>query len=65
MRNTGRAKEGWRGRNTGEERTNTNTRSLLEKNSSTFFFSNFPDSHGEYEMFRVRNCLGFSRNGQE
>jgi len=23
------------------------------RNSSTFFFSNFPVSHGEYDMFRI------------
>jgi len=25
----------------------------LAKNLSTFFFSNFPDSHGEFKMFRI------------
>jgi len=56
MSNTGRAKEGrWR-REREEHRRREDQykhKKSLEKNSSMFFFSNFPDSHAEYEMFRV------------
>jgi len=62
LRYTGkvRGKEGWwRGKREEHWRREADLKAASsvnksgEGNSSMFFFSNFPDSHGEYDMFRI------------
>jgi len=60
VRDRGRGKEvSWRGkreevlRREADLKVASSVNTFGEGNSTTFFFSNFPDSHGEYEMFRI------------
>jgi len=59
-RDRGRGKEArWRGkreevwRREADLKTTSSVNNSGEGISTTFFFSNFPDNHGEYDMFRI------------
>ena len=42
-----------RGENSGRRGTTEDSRGWAQSNSTTFFFSNFPDDYGEMDMFKV------------
>jgi len=42
-----------RGENSGRRGTTEDSRGRAQSNSTTFFFSNFPDDYGEMDMFKV------------